>query len=298
MDMANRRGFRDKLQITTLIVLLFLLTGSAGTRNQGFDLSAVLYLEEDKEIIEKAITTLSGEKDSDISALMVKVGTYFLGTPYVAHTLETGEEQLVINLREMDCTTFAEYCLALSLTLRNSAPSFEHFAAELEKIRYRFGTVEGYSSRLHYFCDWIYQNEQKGLVKDLSREIAHSPLTKKIDFMSTHPDSYGQLKENPALVKVIALQEEEISKREMYYIPKSMLAEVEGKLREGDLVGITTGVEGLAISHVGILMEKSGRIHLLHASSAAGKVLISDTSLEAYLVNSKSATGIMVVRPQ
>ena len=116
--------------------------------------------------------------------------------------------------------------------------------------------------------------------------------------MSNHPDSYRQLKENPDLVEAIARQEKEISKREMYYVPESMVSEIESQLMEGDIVGITTGVEGLAISHVGILVKRSGRIHLLHASSAAKKVAVSENTLEDYLVNSKSATGIMVARPK
>lgn len=116
--------------------------------------------------------------------------------------------------------------------------------------------------------------------------------------MSNHPGSYRQLKENPTLVEVIVRQEKEISKREMYYIPESMLSEVESQLMEGDIVGITTGVEGLAISHVGILVKRSGRIHLLHASSAANKVVVSENNLEEYLIKSKSATGIMVARPK
>jgi hypothetical protein len=41
-----------------------------------------------------------------------------------------------------------------------------------------------------------------------------------------------------------------------------------------------------------------GRIHLLHASSANGKVEISELPLADYLKKIKSNTGIMVARPQ
>ena len=40
----------------------------------------------------------------------------FLNQPYVAHTLEVGDpEQLVVNTRELDCTTLVENVLALAL---------------------------------------------------------------------------------------------------------------------------------------------------------------------------------------
>ncbi len=82
---------------------------------------------------------------------MVKLGTYFQGTPYVGHTLEAeGEEQLVINLREMDCTTLVENCLALAKTIQNGRPDFSRFASRLKNIRYHSGIINGYPSRLHY----------------------------------------------------------------------------------------------------------------------------------------------------
>ena len=40
----------------------------------------------------------------------------FLGIPYVAHTLEVNDrEQLVVNTRQLDCTTFVETVTALKL---------------------------------------------------------------------------------------------------------------------------------------------------------------------------------------
>jgi len=45
---------------------------------------------------------------------VVAIGKSFLGTPYVAKTLEIGEtEALVINFQGLDCTTFIENVLAL-----------------------------------------------------------------------------------------------------------------------------------------------------------------------------------------
>ena len=286
-----------RIRIIYPLTLLFFIACNTLTGQPSVDLKEVIYQAEDRGTVEEVLSLITADNEASTASLIVTVGNHFLGTPYVAHTLESDREQLIINLREVDCTTFAEYCLALAATAKSTRNTFGHFAAELQKIRYHDGVIDGYPSRLHYFCDWIYTNEQKGLIKDMSKDLALTPLNKSIDFMSTHPDSYKQLKEDPALVEKIARQEKEISKREMYYIPESRVAGLENQLMEGDIVGITTGVKGLAITHVGILVKRDGRIHLLHASSAAEKVVVSEVTLEAYLANSKSANGIMVARP-
>ena len=115
--------------------------------------------------------------------------------------------------------------------------------------------------------------------------------------MSQHPEDYPALKTKPDFVKEIALQENEISARSSWYIPKSRLFEFEHLLRDGDIIGITTNIPGMDISHVIIAMHKNGRVHLLNASSKHKKVVISDETLEQYLNNYKSTTGIMVARP-
>jgi hypothetical protein len=218
-------------------------------------------------------------------------------TPYVAHTIERDSEVLVINLRELDCTTYAEYCLAIARTVQSGAPSFEKFQEELRFIRYRDGKVTGYPSRLHYFCDWIRNNDQKGLVEECAAQLGGTPLQKEINFMSTHPESYSRLDQDPSLVEIIREQETGINQRQLYYIPLDRLEEVENQLKEGDIVGITTDIEGLAVMHVGILVRVDQHIHLMHASSAAGMVVISENTLEEYLRHRKRATGIMVARP-
>lgn len=283
-----------------LLVLTLVFAGIACSSFQNkaqTNLEEVVYEPKDREIAEQVLDVLSDESDSPTPVLIIKVGMFFKETPYVAHTLESEKEQLTINLREMDCTTFAENCLALSNTIKSKERSFEKFVSELQKVRYRNGTIEDYPSRLHYFSDWIYDNDKKGFVSSVSKEVANIPFPKKIDFMSTHPDSYKQLKANPELVNKLAEQENEISKRSMYYIPEDKISEVKGRLMDGDIVGLTTGIEGLDMVHVGIVIRKNGKVHLMHASSAAKKVVVSEETLEEYLKNSKSANGIMIARP-
>lgn len=277
-------------------LLIILLACSSKTKTITETSVKVVYVQKDKEIFEQILQKFSAEKDASTAKLMIKVGTCFIDTPYVAHTLEKEPEQLVINLRELDCTTFAESVLAISRTIKSANPSFEHFVAELQNIRYRNGIIDGYPSRIHYFSDWIFENDKRNIIKDISKEIANTPYPLKVNFMSAHPASYVQLKDS-TLVQVIAKQELEISSRQMFYIPEDKLAEFENLLQNGDIAGITTNVKGLDISHVVILQRIAGRVHILHASTTAKKVIISEETLEEYLKNSKPATGIMVARP-
>ena len=248
---------------------------------------------------------------------MLEIGKFFLGTPYVTGTLETkGAEHLVVNLRERLCH-FLENVVAWHVTIaRNacSAPwgdipakrwglplpgksgkSFEAFRRLLRKIRYRQGRLQGYSSRLHYFSDWIHDNQKKGIVRDVTAKIGGRPLRKAITFMTTHPDFYPSLK-NTAKLRRMKLIERAISRRSLFFIPKKALRRLEDRIRDGDLIAITTNTEGLDVQHVGLAARVKNRIHLLHASSIEGKVVLSKKTLYQYLMQSRARSGIMVAR--
>ena len=252
----------------------------------------------DSLLVKEILSRFSADQNKPVGELISEIGKTFLETPYVAHTLENGpDEKLVINLRELDCTTFVETCLALARTIKAGKADFDSFARELEKIRYRGGKREGYCSRLHYFSDWIYNNRMKGLVSEPAVKIG-SPVDLHVNFMSTHPNSYEVLKENPEFIPLIADQEAGISSRKYFFLKKEEVTGREADLKEGDLVGLATTIAGLDISHTGILTEVNGRIHLLHASSALEKVVISEEPLSDLLLNKKSYSGIMIARPE
>ena len=282
--------------ILTLAAILFSCQGSQPSGSMMG--SEIVYLPRDREIVEETLARFSETAKSEKGALMVKVARSFLETPYVANTLEVADsEKLVVNLREMDCTTFAENCLALVRTLQQKNPGFESFTAELEKIRYREGIRNGYPSRLHYFSDWIHDNDQKGIVKSVSQEIAHILLPNQVNFMSTHSQQYPVLKSHPELIPQIVLQEYSITNRKAWYIPRNKLPDYESELQDGDIVGITTSIEGLDVVHVVIVWRMNGKVRFIHASSKENRVVVSKETLAEYLKGSKMATGIMVARP-
>lgn len=234
----------------------------------------------------------------NIQQLAIAVGKDFLGTPYVAKTLELGDqEQLVIDLQGLDCTTFLENVVVFSRLTQQDRLDFEAFQKELEWVRYRDGQQGDYSTRLHYFTEWIANNEQKGIIRDVTQEIGGIPYPKKINFMSTHRSAYKQLSSD-AFLQEIEKAELRLNGMKRYYIPKADIQSLESGIQSGDLIAITTTIKGLDVSHVGMAIEKNGRIHLLHASTKSNKVEISQVPLADYLARSKSQAGIMVCRLQ
>jgi hypothetical protein len=227
---------------------------------------------------------------------IIEIGQWFLHTPYVEKTLELpGDEKLVINLTGLDCTTYLETVVTLARLAQIGGFSFEDYARELEFIRYQDGVRKDYPSRLHYFSDWIYQNEKKGIVKDVTKEIGGKVYANAPSFMSSNPQYYAQLK-NPDYVNRLKIAEAEISKRTYHYITKEEISINEQHIKPGDLIAITTSMQNLDIVHVGIAIAKDGRIHLLHAGTKNMKVEISEMPLHDYLKGNKSQSGIMVAR--
>lgn len=260
-----------------------------------------VYTEKDVEICNSKFELAVEKKLSyePINEIISEIGRSFLNTEYEAFALEKeGKEQLVIHLTGLDCTTFLENTLTLSRCIKKQKTSFEDYKNELTFIRYRHGKIDAYPSRLHYFSDWIYNNTNKEIVRDVTKEIGGKPIKFNVFYMSKNPDKYKHLTETPAFIPIIAKQERAINKREYYYIPKEKVEQVENRIQNGDLIAITTNIKGLDIGHVGIAVKESdGRIHFLHAPLAGAKVQISEKPLPEYLTAIKKHTGIIVLRP-
>lgn len=233
-----------------------------------------------------------------INNVIVNVGKTFLGTNYAENVLEApGDEHLVVNMRALDCVTFYENALVLARCIKKNALTFDDYKKELLFIRYRGGVLNGYASRLHYTSDYFYDNEKKGVWKLVTKDLGGIPYVKKFDFMSTHPESYRQIRENETVRKQIEQIENEISARTTYYIPKNHVAKISDKIQNGDILGITTSIEGIDTSHTGIAVWQNKKLHLMHAPLAGKEVQISETNLHDYLAFNKRQTGIMIARP-
>jgi hypothetical protein len=236
------------------------------------------------------------EQDLYPGELIVEIGRFFLGAPYRAGTLETpGREKLIVNLAEFDCVTFVETVLALALCAASGKMLPSELQKRIKAIRYRQGKIDGYGSRLHYFTDWLRDNEKKEVLKDISRDLKGRPCRKKINFMTMHRDLYPALK-NPATVDTLRRIENNLSRKTFHIIGKNTFNAIKAKIQSGDIIAFASGLEGLDIAHAGFAVRQGNSLNLLHASSKEGAVVISKISLAAYLKANKNFTGILVAR--
>ncbi len=226
---------------------------------------------------------------------LAAVGRIFLDVPYEPNTLEVNDEEtLVVRFDGFDCFTFAESVLALA----HVPASYEAYRELLQSLRYRNGQIQGYASRLHYTSDWAHENAKKGHVADVTQAIGGVPYDKTIDFMSKHRQSYQALKHNDAALEQIRGVEQKLNQQKRYYLPKEQLAQAAGRIKEGDILAITTSIAGLDVVHVGLAVFVEGRLHMLHASSKNKKVEITKEPLADYLARHRTQTGVMVFRPR
>ena len=223
-----------------------------------------------------------------------------LGVPYVAGTLDGNEEeQLVVRTDALDCTTFVETVLAFCIADKRGERDFEGFKKALTDVRYRDGILNGYTSRLHYFSDWIRNNEQMGFVKECTSETACAqPKELWLDFMTTHVDSYLPMKKDASLVEEMAAQEKNWQGVTVLFIPKEKLdlSSEELKIKDGDVLALVTNIKGLDIVHVGFAFWREGKLHLLHASSSAKKVIEDPKTQYESSKNTKSHIGLRAIR--
>ena len=254
--------------------------------------------EQDRASIEKWLQeAVSLSKDSCRTLHFAKK---MWGVPYVAGTLDGNEEeQLVVLVDSLDCTTFVETVLAFCIADKRGERDYEGFKKALTQIRYRDGILNGYTSRLHYFSDWIRNNEQMGFVKECTSETACSqPKELWLDFMTTHVDSYLPMKKNPELVKEMASHEKNWQGTVVSYIPKEKLnlPPEELKIKDGDVLALVTNIKGLDVVHVGFAFWKDNQLHLLHASSSAKKVIEDPKTQYESSKNTKAHIGVRAIR--
>ncbi|MFT3993360.1 MAG: DUF1460 domain-containing protein [Dysgonomonas sp.] len=280
------------MKFTNVILILLFSVISTNTAK-----ASICYNKTDSLIYESYIQEFSSMQHSDISDLIASTALFFIDRPYVASTLdENSTEVLTINLHEFDCTTFVENCIALSKVIKSGDFSFSNYCNILTSMRYRNGKIDGYTSRLHYTSDWIYQNERNGLLKNISLNLNGNQIEKEINFMSNHSKLYKHLNNNQENLDRIKTVENEISQRNNYkIIPLQNIKTISNNIIDGEIIIFATNIGGLDYSHIGIAYHKDNKLRFIHASSMAKKVIIETKSLIDYCNNSKQCSGITVL---
>ena len=248
-----------------------------------------------------ASMTSTTKADLQRQRLLIYIARDFRGIPYVAKTLEdNNKETLVVNMRQLDCTTYVENVLAVYECVKNNKTTFADYKNYLRLIRYAGGKVS-YTTRQHYFTEWIEENTKEGFVSEVKGQ--NPPFSAKqtlaIDFMSTHIDLYPMLKNNVEMRKPIAEMEHRLSGKTYRYIPKSKIKNtrlLRSTIHDGDIIAIITKKKGLDTSHIGIAVWHKDGLHLLNASQIHKKVVEEPMTLYQYMQKHPSQLGIRIVR--
>jgi hypothetical protein len=228
--------------------------------------------------------------------LIVDIGRLFISKPYAVGTLEgLSKEKLIVNVSSFDCTTFVEIVLASARCAVAAKFSKHEFRKNLKLIRYRHGKIDGYSSRLHYFTDWLRDNENKKIVTDISRQLGAKPQRKKINYMTAHRELYPALKNKPQLIIMTDI-EKKLSRKSSYIIDKTKIGAQIKKIQSGDIIAFAASQDGLDVAHVGFAIRLGKSLRLLHASQKEDKVVVSKETLVAFLKSNREFTGIIVAR--
>lgn len=234
--------------------------------------------------------------------LIIYIAEQLKGIPYVAHTLEpNNNERLIINLRQLDCTTFVEQVSALYLCVKEHKTTFADFCKMLQKLRYEGGAEPHYTKRLHYYSSWIEDKKSMDICKEI--QSPNPPFTKvqrlSLNWMTTHVNDYRMLKNNPSWVSQIRKMEQKMEGRQYRYIPKEQIKNtrlLRNTIKDGDIIAIITNKKGLDTQHLGFALWHKDGLHLLNASSIHKKVIDEPMTLRTYLYKHPSMPGVRIIR--
>ncbi len=234
--------------------------------------------------------------DRAIGEIVQAIADNFLGQPYAEGLLDkSGEEKLIVTLNKFDCVLFVETVLAIARGVAIQDYDYQNFVDRIEEQRYLNGKMNGYCSRLHYFSEWINDNQKRQNVENITAKLGGVPMNKQLNFMSQHRSSYPQMVKDEATYQCIVSQEANLAKTTVNYIPTNRIKSVYSQLKPGDIVAVATDVKGLDVTHTGFVYRNAdGNMGLIHASPT-GQVTVA-YDLHRYISRVESAIGIVVAR--
>ena len=234
--------------------------------------------------------------DRSYGEIIQWTGEQLLGRPYVAGMLDAPpHEKLVIDLAGFDCVLYIENVLALSRMIALGQADYADYARGVQTLRYRGGELDGYCSRLHYFSEWILNNESRGGLRNITSQIGGVPLDKRLTFMGEHRDAYPHLASDETYACILEM-EASLADAELFYIPQDQIAAAYARLQPGDIIATATSIGGLDVTHTGFVHKTSAHTGFMHASLSSNQVKISD-DLQRYVQGIKSQIGVVVARP-
>ena len=198
-----------------------------------------------------------------------RLSARFLGRPYFANPLEGGPdtpEVFKASLEGFDCVTYIETTLALA-----RSRSIDDFVVELREMRYENGRIDFYH-RNHYMVDWVRNNEERGIIKDITTGPKAVVKTRTLSLIEALPEKAASFR----------------------CFPKRSLNQIQSGIETGDVMLFASTRKALDVFHAGILIKGEDEVSLRHASRAAGRV--TEQSLAGFL-SAHRMSGMILLRP-
>ena len=235
-----------------------------------------------------------------------RVGEFAIGTPYEAFTLEayikaggdpSQKEPLTLSLTRFDCVSLVESALAVTRSSDDTPPAWDRFAREMERMRYRNGVRGDYSTRLHYFSEWISDGARRGLLRDMGQQLGGEQDARPLRFMTEHRGSYPALAHDDVFRR-IGEMERSLDAAPRWVIPTARIPDISDRLESGDVLAFATAIPGLDVTYSAFAYRDSlGVLRVLHAPLSGGAVEITARTLPEYVSAIRWSTGILVARP-
>lgn len=272
---------------------------------------AALRADQDEARLGAWASTLRGDgvtrADVPLGRSATRVGELAVGTPYEAFTLEaylraggspSRTEPLTLSLTKFDCVSLVEACLAVSRVADDpGAPTWGSFGTEMERMRYRAGVRGGYTSRLHYFSEWITDGAKRGLCRELGAELGGIEDSRPLRFMTEHRASYPALADD-GVYREIGEMERTLDAQPRRVISTARIPEVADRIETGDILAFATAIPGLDVTHAAFAYrDRENVLRILHAPLSGGVVEVTRTTVPEYVAAIKRSTGILIARP-
>jgi len=226
---------------------------------------------------------------------LVTLARAWIGRPYAAFSLDRLDgERLQLDLTQFDCFLFVEQLLALanSRDERGESP-MASFAKHTQKLRYADGKID-YCHRQHYFSQWSEAAERQSYLVNITPFLpGATSRSRRLNFMANHADAYlpMQIARNRNCIKA---QQADLQIQQVY-LPLKTMEKALPSLRNGDLFGLVTRVEGLDVTHVGVLERVDGRVDALHAAPGPG--VMRSMNFARYARAVPDVIGVTILRP-
>ncbi len=221
--------------------------------------------------------------DQLVSQRLLEASERFVGTPYLVSPLGEGtgrDKDPRIRFDAVDCLTFVEETMALSLATRPS---------EVEPVltQLRYGGMPTYEDRNHLMeSQWIPHNIQKGFIRDVTRIYGGEDTLEVAKELTERT-----WKSKSSIELALPIDRRPLGKFTLTAIPLPKVSKIAADVPSGTLLIVVRDnlpLKATRVSHLGFIIHKGGRTYLRHATVSAGRVV--DEDLEAFLArNSKYA---------